>query len=556
MLNRKPSVQLTDYVEVPESTEPVDSEVSPSTPMNLVLKTETWPNDSRGLLHNKSAAVSTREFKVRVATEPYVVSRSCLDTELEQREPVSSSTASIVSGDQCEPLVSIVPDGHGRVKVTRLAATDMWLQVQRNGETLLIGDEIRFGSARLQIIDAVLTLDEVASRGSVLARLFSPESSAENASSTDRPDTAGSAPAVCRICLDNASSEDPLIEPCDCRGSVRHIHISCLVKWITGQLQVRQIEGGGGSYFFRKINCELCKKFYAKEVYKHCLISRPRVPHLVLLESSKNSRNLERSLENSRVHVIPFRKSRIAIGRSKECELYLTDISVSRKHAVIDLSLGDRSATLFDSGSKFGSLIRCGKSVIVGDPNRQCSPSCSPRASLTSDPRPSGGSLAIQVGPSLLSIKITPVNQWVEKFLVPKFLHPKIGQVRLISSRSPNPRVLAREIERRSRVSVPGGEMQGGTGYDDERLNEGPFIRSPSSEELAAQSIGVGRLAQVAQTMLQGPDSPVSTFLGSPFHRREELMEFDVGPGLMEVADVIPTTPVEPLGLPLPSRQD
>lgn len=39
--------------------------------------------------------------------------------------------------------------------------------------------------------------------------------------------------ATCRFCLNSRNSRsNPLIEPCDCKGSLRHVHLSCLNKWI------------------------------------------------------------------------------------------------------------------------------------------------------------------------------------------------------------------------------------------------------------------------------------------------------------------------------------
>ena len=55
----------------------------------------------------------------------------------------------------------------------------------------------------------------------------------------------------CRICLEEETKENPLISPCQCTGSIRYIHNTCLKKWIVEQ----------------KINifdaqCEICKTAY------------------------------------------------------------------------------------------------------------------------------------------------------------------------------------------------------------------------------------------------------------------------------------------------------
>lgn len=36
----------------------------------------------------------------------------------------------------------------------------------------------------------------------------------------------------CRFCLDSSTSKDnPLIDPCDCNGSIRYVHKKCLSRW-------------------------------------------------------------------------------------------------------------------------------------------------------------------------------------------------------------------------------------------------------------------------------------------------------------------------------------
>ena len=37
---------------------------------------------------------------------------------------------------------------------------------------------------------------------------------------------------ICRICLSNGLNEE-LLSPCECRGTVSHIHYKCLIDWIS-----------------------------------------------------------------------------------------------------------------------------------------------------------------------------------------------------------------------------------------------------------------------------------------------------------------------------------
>lgn len=37
----------------------------------------------------------------------------------------------------------------------------------------------------------------------------------------------------CRICYETAETlQNPLIEPCDCKGSLQHVHRKCLLRWV------------------------------------------------------------------------------------------------------------------------------------------------------------------------------------------------------------------------------------------------------------------------------------------------------------------------------------
>ncbi|VVC27778.1 Zinc finger, RING-CH-type,Zinc finger, RING/FYVE/PHD-type [Cinara cedri] len=47
----------------------------------------------------------------------------------------------------------------------------------------------------------------------------------------------------CKICLSGGSDEQLLIQPCTCKGSMGHVHLSCLERWLN--------ENGVG-------RCELC----------------------------------------------------------------------------------------------------------------------------------------------------------------------------------------------------------------------------------------------------------------------------------------------------------
>lgn len=65
---------------------------------------------------------------------------------------------------------------------------------------------------------------------------------------------------VCRICL-GEEEEDELGEfvcPCNCSGSMRDIHVSCLKEWLNGKKLIYHGERVR-SFFWKALECELCK---------------------------------------------------------------------------------------------------------------------------------------------------------------------------------------------------------------------------------------------------------------------------------------------------------
>lgn len=66
----------------------------------------------------------------------------------------------------------------------------------------------------------------------------------------------------CRICLLEGNQEgDPLISPCECKGSIKFVHVQCLRHWINGRLNLNS-EQQRSAFFFKQIYCELCKVPY------------------------------------------------------------------------------------------------------------------------------------------------------------------------------------------------------------------------------------------------------------------------------------------------------
>ena len=64
---------------------------------------------------------------------------------------------------------------------------------------------------------------------------------------------------VCRICLgEDDETDNPLIEPCKCAGSMSSIHIECLRTWLNSKRSFKE-NLNVKTYCWKALDCELCK---------------------------------------------------------------------------------------------------------------------------------------------------------------------------------------------------------------------------------------------------------------------------------------------------------
>ena len=206
---------------------------------------------------------------------------------------------------------------------------------------------------------------------------------------------------ICRICYmtETNSLINPLIKPCKCSGSMKYIHLKCLIQWLKTKIQVDKSEYVDNHFFSvyssEKVECELCK-----EIFPHYIKHKKNLYNLMDLdinfELQKNKQNKKNNLENYTdgdnykqnkekkdyeniknddsssyivLDTIPFDKSipaylyiakfndkKLKIGRGLDMNLILNDLSISRNHCQLDLT-DDGEIFLKDNNSKFGTLL-------------------------------------------------------------------------------------------------------------------------------------------------------------------------------------------------------
>ena len=168
---------------------------------------------------------------------------------------------------------------------------------------------------------------------------------------------------ICRVCyIEEENSDNPLLQPCSCTGSLKYIHLNCLKQWLSAR-SFNLIDHTEECYLFsfKQADCELCKsKFpdYIKHKGKLYEIidfhSEINFQSYFILESLTVDKN-----ENKYIYVVSLDQNynTINIGRGREANLLLSDISVSRLHCILSIDHNAKKIYLHDTNSKFGTLV-------------------------------------------------------------------------------------------------------------------------------------------------------------------------------------------------------
>ena len=144
---------------------------------------------------------------------------------------------------------------------------------------------------------------------------------------------------------------------------MKFIHLKCLQHCLMSKLTTKSSDCVL-SFSWKKLGCDLCKKTYPYKLNLQGktidLLDIPKPPgQYLILEALCKDKNSQKGL-----HVVHMsNKNVIRIGRAQECELRISDISVSRNHAKISYIGGN--FYLDDLGSKFGTLVQIKRPILL-----------------------------------------------------------------------------------------------------------------------------------------------------------------------------------------------
>ena len=166
---------------------------------------------------------------------------------------------------------------------------------------------------------------------------------------------------ICRICyLEEESTDNPLIQPCVCSGSMKYIHLNCLKQWLHTSIFVK-IDGNKNCYIYlyKTPECELCKTKFPDYIR-----NKGKLYEIMDFQNDFNSYLVIESLtldknNNKYLYVVNLDvpTNIIKVGRGHDCVLLLSDISVSRWHCFLTVDKSVKKIYMHDNNSKFGTLI-------------------------------------------------------------------------------------------------------------------------------------------------------------------------------------------------------
>ncbi|CAE7289261.1 MARCHF7 [Symbiodinium necroappetens] len=315
--------------------------------MGVKVVASTWARDSHDLFDFEASQLQTQTFTVPNSAK-FVRSGTDVQMFTDSESPPAGGEPMLrlVQREGCYWVDKVAPASNSSKK--------LWVVVRdlaTSGHKLSESDVIKLGRFKFKVRQMV------ASESSAVQPELHLDDSAGSTCDIESDHETRLASTSCRICLLEGSSEDdPLIRPCNCRGSIEYVHLGCLRHWVKGRLNIADTPEG--SYFYRPLPCELCKAAYPASVTKGedkmPLVEVPKTkPPFIVLENMMRDAQQHSSRG---LHVVSLAENKVLkLGRGHESNVRIADVSISRCHAIIRYQKG--SFVLEDHNSKFGTLV-------------------------------------------------------------------------------------------------------------------------------------------------------------------------------------------------------
>jgi hypothetical protein len=324
----------------------------------LKIVSTTWNRVAEDLFDFEAEDVTTQSFSLALADResPTWITRVGNVVNL---DPVAKPASGTDLRGTGETLACCQWQDDGSVHLDRPAAVTgtrrQWLVIRgrEGGYCLSEEDVIKLGFFKFRVRQLVASAEDGVQPD---LRMNSPEL---DRSDIDLDEVQDGDQLTCRICLmEGSTREDPLVRPCQCRGTIEYVHVGCLRLWIQDRLDTRGREHG--SYHWRPLPCELCKTTYpaycrsARDKTREPLVQVPQTepPYIVLENMTKDTH--VHSVRGLRIISLAGGRT-IKLGRGSDNDVSISDVSTSRLHAT--LRFKDGRFVIEDEKSKFGTFV-------------------------------------------------------------------------------------------------------------------------------------------------------------------------------------------------------
>jgi len=339
---------------------------------NLKIKARTWNKDSYGLFDYETTQYHSQTIKTTHASNLFRV-----DQELNLKSCLTSRTAETMTNLDSQELLAQISECPEGIKISCPSEGDdslnhFWQKVDNSqnndkGHLMKVEDVFKLGRTIMRVKQ--IKVEEPAKnvkiyRHSIFNSIKQHHEDKKLIFSTEPKINANQEGYTCKICLaEQTEDDDPLISPCNCSGSVSHVHFKCLQNWIASKLNMQKNKNII-NINWQRLHCELCKAELP-------LIIQHDGSDLLLI--SCNDRMLSSyamleffSKENDSIGIFIIDISsngKYKIGRAQDSDIQASDISISRIHSTLTVHNG--RLYLQDNSSRFGTLTQLREPIIL-----------------------------------------------------------------------------------------------------------------------------------------------------------------------------------------------
>jgi len=346
-----------------------------TTTTTVNIKATTWDKDSQDLFDYESKRIQEKSFE---ATTSANIFKNDDDVFVDNR--LNSQATSL----SAERSLVTVKQNNGSFNVCRAppasenssSQDNVWLVVKSvipsnvhyRGHVINEGDVIKLGKVKLRVRELRASSILDSQQNNMLEDENIKQEKTEIKSEDAHPnfiqkhnveELPQGQEFTCRVCLETENDQNnPLIAPCSCSGSVKHIHLDCLKHWFEVK-RYHKVDVACETYIWNNLECELCHNslpdiFVHENKEVHLVdLAKPLTPYLILetLPEKKEFRKVfyVASINQDNTENV------LMLGRKSDCHIKVNDISVSRLHAMIKLVNG--KFYLENGFSKFGTLL-------------------------------------------------------------------------------------------------------------------------------------------------------------------------------------------------------